>query len=69
MASLASRVKVDWKVDPKGLLAHAEEVANRTWQKLEKEGITHSSHLQLFKKNGAPAVHLRSLPEDWAFSE
>jgi len=64
MASLASRVKVNWKVDPKGLLAHAEEIANRSWQKLEKEGITHSSHLPLFKKNGAPAVHLRALPED-----
>jgi hypothetical protein len=64
MASLASRVKVDWKVDSKGLLTHAEKVANRSWQKLEKEGITHSSHLPLFKKNGAPAVHLRSLPED-----
>jgi len=64
MASLASRVKVDWNVDPKDLLAHAEEIANRSWQKLEKEGITHSSHLPLFKKNGAPAVHLRTLPED-----
>jgi DNA methylase len=64
MASLASRVKVDWEVDPKGFLAHAEEVANRSWQKLEKEGITHSSHLPLFKKNGAAVVHLRSLPEE-----
>ncbi|MGH9905266.1 MAG: DNA methyltransferase, partial [Pyrinomonadaceae bacterium] len=30
MACLASRVKVDWKVDPKGLLAHAEKIAHRT---------------------------------------
>lgn len=64
MASLASRVKVDWDVDPKGLLTHAEEIANRTWQKLEKEGIAHSSHLPLFKRNGAPAVQLRTLPEE-----
>ena len=64
MASLASRVKVDWEVDPKGLLSHAEEVANRSWQKLEKEGITHSSHLPLFDRNSRHAVHLRSLPED-----
>jgi len=64
MASLASRVKVDWKVDPKGLLAHAEEIANRSWQKLEKEGIAHSSHLPLFKGNGLPSVNLRTLPEE-----
>jgi DNA methylase len=64
IASLASRVKVDWSVDPKGLVAHAEEVANRTWLRLEKEGITHSSHLPLFKNRGAPDVELRTLPEE-----
>jgi len=64
MASLASHVKVNWKVDAKGLLSHAERVANRTWQRLEEEGIAHSSHLPLFKGNGAPVVHLRTLPEE-----
>ncbi len=64
MASLASHVKVDWKVDPKGLLAHAENVAHRTWQKLEKDGIAHSSHLPLFRRNGTPAIRLRTLSEE-----
>lgn len=64
MASLASRVKVGWSINPKSLLAHAEEVANRTWQKLEKEGIAHSSHLPLFKKGDAPDVQFRTLPEE-----
>jgi len=64
IASLASRVKVNWKVDPKGLLAHAEEVSHRTWRKLEKDGIHHSSHLPLFKRNGTPAIQLQGLPEE-----
>jgi DNA methylase. len=62
MASLASRVKVDWKIDPAALVGHAEEVANRTWENLAKEGIAHSSHLPLFKGNGLPAIDLRTLP-------
>src|SRR6266498_4971642 len=42
MAHFASQVKVNWDVDPDGLLAHAERVAKRTWQKLDQEGIAHS---------------------------
>jgi hypothetical protein len=61
MASLASQVKVDWSVDPKGLLAHAEEVAERTWKKLDAAGISDSSHLPLFKKDRTLVEELRAL--------
>ncbi len=64
MASLASQVKVDWGVDPKGLLRHAEQVAERTWKKLEAAGISDSSHLPLFKKDRTLVSELRALPEE-----
>lgn len=64
MASLASRVKVDWKVDANGLLAHAEKVANRTLRKLEEDGIVDSSHLPLFKTGVSPAIQLRTLSDE-----
>ncbi len=39
MAFFASQVKVDWGIDPDGLLRHAHVVARRTLEKLEAEGI------------------------------
>jgi len=39
MASFASQVKVDWSVDPKSLLEHADHIAKRTWEKLEAVGM------------------------------
>ncbi len=45
MASFASQVKVDWSVDPQGLLEHADHIARRTWEKLDAAGIRHSSRL------------------------
>src|SRR5262245_31459175 len=45
MASFASQVKVDWNIDPNGLLEHAENVAKRTCEKFDAAGIADSSHL------------------------
>jgi len=39
MAFFASQVKVDWGIDPDGLLRHTRRVARRTLGKLEAEGI------------------------------
>jgi hypothetical protein len=39
MACFASRVKTDWGVDPEGLLGHAREVAARTTEKLQDDGL------------------------------
>lgn len=62
MASFASAVKVDWTIDPKGLLAHAEEVAHRAYEKLDAAGITDSSHLPLFRKTHKRSTDLLTLP-------
>ncbi len=64
MASFASQVKVDWSVDPKGLIEHADYIAKRTWEKLDAAGIGDSSHLPLFGKEPRRVVDLQSLPEE-----
>lgn len=64
MASFASRVKVDWSVDPNGLIEHADHIAKRTWEKLDAAGIGDSSHLPLFAKERTRVVELQSLPEE-----
>jgi DNA modification methylase len=66
MASFASQVKVDWSVDPNGLIEHADHIANRTWEKLDAAGIGDSSHLPLFTKERRRVVELQSLPEEKA---
>lgn len=64
MASFASQVKVDWNVDPNGLIEHADYIARRTWNKLDAAGIGDSSHLPLFTKERRCVVDLQSLPEE-----
>ena|SRR5438876_1976440 len=64
MASFASQVKVDWSVDPKGLLEHADHIAKRTWEKLDAVGIGDSSHLPLFTKERKRVVELQTLPSE-----
>ena len=65
MAGFASSVKVDWSIDPNALLAHAEQVAKRTWEKLDAAGIADSSHWPLFTKERERVVtDLQSLPEE-----
>ncbi len=39
MAYLASRAKVDWSPDPRGLLEHAQKVADKALEQLRKDGI------------------------------
>lgn len=63
MASFASQVKVDWSIDPSGLIEHAENIAQRTWERLDAAGIADSSHLPLFTKRQR-VVDLNSLPEE-----
>lgn len=64
MASFASQVKVDWKVDPNGLIEHADHIAKRIWEKLDAAGIGDSSHLPLFTKERRRVVDLQSLPDE-----
>jgi len=48
MACFASQVKVDWSVDPEGLLEHASKVGEIACRRLEAQGIAEREDLPLF---------------------
>ena len=64
MAWFASRVKLDWKVDPDGLMSHATEVAARTSEQLRTEGLSDDSSLPLFARCRVGAPKLMGLSAD-----
>jgi hypothetical protein len=65
MAFFASEVKVDWEVDPDGLLRHARMVAKRTLEKLKGEGIDDDRDgLPLFHPPRKDPLRLRTLSAD-----
>ncbi len=58
----ASRVKVDWSVDPHGLFQHALGVAETANERLRNEGLEEGHHLPLFKgKSKQETPKLRAL--------
>jgi len=67
MAFFASQVKVDWGVDPDGLLRHARMVAKRTLGKLKGQGIDDDADdLPLFRAPRKVSLRLRTLsPDTW----
>jgi len=64
MASFASQVKVDWSVDPDGLLDHAHKISELALQILEDEGISDVTDLPLFLARRNTPNGLRTLPPD-----
>jgi hypothetical protein len=64
MACFASKVKVDWTIDPDGLRDHASEVANLTLDRLEEKGISDDDGLPFRCRDAATASALRTLPDD-----
>lgn len=64
MACFASRVKVDWSIDPDELIENAERIARLTRRKLEEEGTAEEISLPLFRAQRHSTVELRSLPRD-----
>ncbi|MGH9752165.1 MAG: DNA methyltransferase [Blastocatellia bacterium] len=63
MAHFASQVKVDWDIDPDGLVEHANQVADEAQIELEASGVEDGS-LTLFG-NRRKAIHqLRTLPDE-----
>jgi hypothetical protein len=64
MACFASRVKVNWKVDPDALMSHATEVAADAARRLEAEGLTEDSSLPLFSGKKPQQLQLRTLDTD-----
>ena len=67
MACIASQVKVDWQVDPDGLLRHAASIAKRVVADLESQGIADTGDdLPLFSRDQEALTKLRTLPaEAW----
>ena len=62
IASFASKVKVDWSVDPDALEHHAHEIADMTSAKLDKDGIDDYQDLPLFGRDKGSRAGLRKLP-------
>lgn len=60
MLHFASSVKVDWALDPEGLLRHARLTAERALTNLKKEGIEDEP----VPKNQRATIRLRSLPNE-----
>ncbi|MGH9326933.1 MAG: DNA methyltransferase [Terriglobia bacterium] len=61
MLCFASRVKVNWRADPCGLLAHAQTVGQITLSKLASQGIDDVVDLPLFSKSSSKGENLRTL--------
>ena len=65
MASFASRVKLDWSVDPDALVAHANRVARLVLERLPRgrESTTSARH-PCFKRLTRQSEELRTLPPE-----
>ena len=63
IAGFASRTKVDWGVDPRALVSHADEIADRTLARLREDGIDDFGPAPLFRRSGRAAA-LRTLSAD-----
>ena len=63
MPCFATRVKVDWSVEPDGLLNHAEKVAQGVGEILEADGFDEPDDLPLFTRS-KPRRALRTLPRE-----
>jgi len=63
MAHFASQVKVDWGLDPDGLLRHANQIAKAVRAELESAGIDDAA-LPLWRAHRKQALQLRTLPEE-----
>ena len=63
MAGFASRTKVDWRVDPRALISHATEIAERALARLREDGIDDFGPAPLFRTSGRRAA-LRTLSAD-----
>lgn len=61
MASFASKVKTDWRVNPKRLDEGAQIIAERVWRKLKDQGIGDDTP-PLFRTARKPRAPLESLP-------
>ncbi|MGA3084638.1 MAG: DNA methyltransferase [Thermodesulfobacteriota bacterium] len=63
MACFASRVKVDWTIDPDSLLNHAKHIAEVAFERLTIDGIE-DQYLPLFSSEKKHCTTLRILSEE-----
>jgi hypothetical protein len=63
MAHFASQVKVDWSINPDGLIEHASRVAEAARDELESSGID-DEPLPLFSNSRQKPGKLRTLPDE-----
>jgi hypothetical protein len=61
MAWFATRVKVNWKIDPDAFVLHAKAVAADAISRLESEGLSEDSNLPLFSRRPSADVTLEGL--------
>ncbi len=65
MACFASRVKVNWNVDPDSLMRHARKIADLTLEKFEAAGVDDEEPLPLFHTGRkVVAASLKVLPDE-----
>jgi hypothetical protein len=63
MACFASRVKIDWTIDPDSLLNHAKHIAEVAFERLAIDGIE-DQYLPLFSSEKKHCTTLRTLSEE-----
>ncbi|MGH9804609.1 MAG: DNA methyltransferase [Candidatus Acidiferrales bacterium] len=64
MAYFASQVKIDWRIDPDGLLRASHHVAKSVAAQLEAEGIEDFGRLPLFRRPRRNFPRIRTLPAE-----
>jgi len=64
MACFASRVKVNWNVDPDSLMRHARKIADLTLERFEADGVDDEEPLPLFHAGRRATTNLRTLSEE-----
>jgi hypothetical protein len=61
IACFASRTKLNWKVDPEGLLKHAQTIARAVTRQLNNDGLSEDAGLPLFQSRVVATAVLRSI--------
>lgn len=64
IACFASQVKMNWRVDPDGLLNHAHKISKLASRRLKEEGIDDTLDMPLFRTSRKSIPNLQTLSED-----
>lgn len=64
IACFASQIKINWRVDPDGLLNHAHKISKLVSRRLKEEGIDDTLDMPLFRTGRKSIPNLQTLSED-----